>query len=249
MISIENLSKFYGHHAALNGVHLQIPSAQTIGLLGPNGAGKTTLIKILTGMLKNYQGQVRIGNHPIGIESKKITAYLPDQDCYPQSYKALQMLQLYKDFFSDFDPQKALELLDRFQIPLRQPFKNLSKGTKEKLQLILTLSRKAKLFIFDEPLGGVDPIARQEILDLIIAECQDNATILLSTHLVLDVQDHLDWAIFIKQGKIIAFDRVATIKGEHASLEGAYKEYLKWSKFLNMTFWRVISPLWVWISF
>lgn len=226
-VAIQNLSKFYHHRVALNDVSLSLPSAQIIGLLGPNGAGKTTLIKILTGMLKNYKGEVRINGYPIGVQTKRITAYLPDQDCYPQGYQPLQMVGFYEDFFGDFDKEKALKLLDRFKIPLKQPFKSLSKGTKEKLQLLLTLSRNAQLFVFDEPLGGVDPLARQEILELIVSECSQQASVLLSTHLVLDVQAYLDWAILIKEGKIIAFDRVETLKGKHESLEQAYKEYLR----------------------
>ncbi|MFC3847789.1 ABC transporter ATP-binding protein [Helicobacter baculiformis] len=222
MISICNLSKSYGRHLALDQLNLEIPASKMVGLLGPNGAGKSTLLKILAGACVHYKGSVSIHGQPIGVETKKNTAYLSEQSYIPPNATARQMLRFYQDFFDDFEPPQALELLERFEVPLSKSFKRLSKGMQEKLQLSLILARKAQLFILDEPLGGVDPLARQEILELIVEQCH-HASVLLSTHLIHDVQPYLDLAIFLKAGKIRACEHVTSL----GSLEGVYKERMQ----------------------
>ncbi|WP_163555877.1 ATP-binding cassette domain-containing protein [Helicobacter suis] len=226
MIEVNHLSKFYGAQKVLDDLSFTLPPGQVVGLLGQNGAGKTTLLKILTGLVKNYIGDVRVCGHALGIETKKITAYNPDHSMYPPNSHAKQLIGFYQDFFKDFDRNKALELLQAFKIPLKEPLKSLSKGTQEKLQLILTLSRNAQVFVFDEPLGGVDLLARLEILNLIVQQCNKQATLLLSTHLLLDVQSHLDMAMFIQSGHIIALEKVEILQEKHGSLKQAYQDLL-----------------------
>ncbi|WP_163565359.1 ATP-binding cassette domain-containing protein [Helicobacter suis] len=226
MIEVSHLSKFYGAQKVLDDLSFTLRPGQVVGLLGQNGAGKTTLLKILTGLVKNYIGDVRVCGQALGIETKKITAYNPDHSMYPQNSHAMQLIGFYQDFFKDFDRNKALELLQAFKIPLKHPLKSLSKGTQEKLQLILTLSRNAQVFVFDEPLGGVDLLARLEILNLIVQQCNKQATLLLSTHLLLDVQSHLDMAMFIQSGHIIALEKVEILQEKHGSLKQAYQDLL-----------------------
>ncbi|PAF51493.1 ABC transporter ATP-binding protein [Helicobacter sp. 13S00477-4] len=223
-IDIQHLYKNYKNTPVLEDINLSLPDKKIIGLLGPNGAGKTTLIKILANLLHQYQGKILIDGNKLGIETKKITSYLPDINYLDENWNAQKALNFFGDFFGDFDKLKANNLLKNFQIPSQRSFKNLSKGTKEKLQLILTLSRKAKLYLFDEPIAGVDPLARQEIFDLILQNTHSNASVLISTHLVNDVEDYLDMCIFIKDGKIIKFDTTQEIKAHYKNLEEAFKE-------------------------
>ncbi|PAF44325.1 ABC transporter ATP-binding protein [Helicobacter sp. 11S02596-1] len=227
MIYIDGLSKSYGNALVLDNVNLAIADKKIIGLLGPNGAGKTTLIKILASLLNQYHGKVLIDGQRPGIASKKITAYLPDVGFLDDDWDALKTIDFYEDFYQDFQRQKALALLEKFQIPLQNRFKTLSKGTKEKLQLILTLSRAAKLYLFDEPIAGVDPLARQEIFDLILQNRALESSVIISTHLVADVEKYLDLCIFIKNGKIIRFGNVAEVKEGFNNLEEAFKEIFR----------------------
>ncbi len=227
LVEIENLTKTYGSLKALDNINLKLPKQQFIGLLGPNGAGKTTLLKILAGLNLNYQGEVKILDQKIGIETKKSVAFLSDGDFLDPKLTPLKAIAFYKDFFSDFDSSKALNLLKRFSVPLKREFKALSKGMREKLQLILTLSRNASLYLFDEPVAGIDPIAREEIFELIAKEFSQNASLLVSTHLVVDVEKYLDSAIFLKEAKVVAFGDVGELKKGYSSLERAYKERLK----------------------
>ncbi|WP_104748553.1 ABC transporter ATP-binding protein [Helicobacter cetorum] len=227
LVEIENLSKSYGSLKALDNISLKLPKRQFIGLLGPNGAGKTTLLKILAALNLNYQGKVKILGKSIGIETKKSVAFLSDGDFLDPKLTPLKAIAFYKDFFNDFDDLKALDLLKRFNVPLKREFKALSKGMREKLQLILTLSRNASLYLFDEPVAGIDPIAREEIFELIANEFSKNASLLVSTHLVVDVEKYLDSAIFLKEGKIMAFGNIEELKGDYYSLEMAYKMALR----------------------
>ncbi|GMB94317.1 ABC transporter ATP-binding protein [Helicobacter heilmannii] len=226
MLVVENLSKSYGSKVVLHGISFTLESTQIVGLLGANGAGKSSLLKILAGLLREHGGSVSLHGQPIGLESKKITAYCPDRPIYPQSHTAHDLLSFCADFFSDFDKDKALGLVERFKLPLDLPFKSLSKGQKERLQLIFTLSRKAQLFLFDEPLGGIDPLGRQEILDLITQEKGQESTILIATHLVHDIQDCLDKVLFLQNGGLVAFEDSATLKVKYGSVEQAYKDLM-----------------------
>lgn len=223
LIHIKNLSKSYNRIKTLHNINLDLPKNKIIGLLGPNGAGKTTLIKILANLLQQYDGEILVENHKLGIESKKIISYLPDITYLNEKWEAKKILDFFRDFFEDFQYSKSLMLLEKFHIPLQKPFKSLSKGTKEKLQLITTLCRNAKLYLFDEPIAGVDPLAREEIFDLIIQNRNPQSSVIISTHLVSDIERYIDMCIFIKEGRILNFGNVSEIKEGYNSLEDAFK--------------------------
>lgn len=223
LLHIQNLSKSYNGIKTLHNINLDLPKNKIIGLLGPNGAGKTTLIKILANLLQQYDGEILIENHKLGIESKKIISYLPDNSYLNEKWEAKRILDFFRDFFEDFQYSKSLMLLEKFHIPLQKPFKSLSKGTKEKLQLITTLCRNAKLYLFDEPIAGVDPLAREEIFDLIIQNRNPQSSVIISTHLVSDIEKYVDMCIFIKEGRILNFGNTSEIKEGYASLEEAFK--------------------------
>lgn len=223
LLHIQNLSKSYNGIKTLHNINLDLPKNKIIGLLGPNGAGKTTLIKILANLLQQYEGEILIENHKLGIESKKIISYLPDSSYLDEKWEAKRILDFFRDFFEDFQYSKSLMLLEKFHIPLQKPFKSLSKGTKEKLQLITTLCRNAKLYLFDEPIAGVDPLAREEIFDLIIQNRNLQSSVIISTHLVSDIEKYVDMCIFIKEGRILNFGNTSEIKQGYDSLEEAFK--------------------------
>lgn len=223
LLHIQNLSKSYNGIKTLHNINLDLPKNKIIGLLGPNGAGKTTLIKILANLLQQYDGEILIENHKLGIESKKIISYLPDSSYLNEKWEAKRILDFFRDFFEDFQYSKSLMLLEKFNIPLKKPFKSLSKGTKEKLQLITTLCRNAKLYLFDEPIAGVDPLAREEIFDLIIQNRNLQSSVIISTHLVSDIEKYVDMCIFIKEGRILNFGNTSEIKQGYDSLEEAFK--------------------------
>lgn len=223
LLHIQNLSKSYNGIKTLHNINLDLPKNKIIGLLGPNGAGKTTLIKILANLLQQYDGEILIENHKLGIESKKIISYLPDSSYLNEKWEAKRILDFFRDFFEDFQYSKSLMLLEKFNIPLQKPFKSLSKGTKEKLQLITTLCRNAKLYLFDEPIAGVDPLAREEIFDLIIQNRNLQSSVIISTHLVSDIEKYVDMCIFIKEGRILNFGNTSEIKQGYDSLEEAFK--------------------------
>lgn len=223
LLHIQNLSKSYNGIKTLHNINLDLPKNKIIGLLGPNGAGKTTLIKILANLLQQYDGEILIENHKLGIESKKIISYLPDNSYLNEKWEAKRILDFFRDFFEDFQYSKSLMLLEKFHIPLQKPFKSLSKGTKEKLQLITTLCRNAKLYLFDEPIAGVDPLAREEIFDLIIQNRNLQSSVIISTHLVSDIEKYVDMCIFIKEGRILNFGNTSEIKQGYNSLEEAFK--------------------------
>lgn len=223
LIHIKNLSKSYNGIKTLHNINLDLPKNKIIGLLGPNGAGKTTLIKILANLLQQYDGEILVENHKLGIESKKIISYLPDITYLNEKWEAKKILDFFRDFFEDFQYSKSLMLLEKFHIPLQKPFKSLSKGTKEKLQLITTLCRNAKLYLFDEPIAGVDPLAREEIFDLIIQNRNPQSSVIISTHLVSDIERYIDMCIFIREGRILNFGNVSEIKEGYNSLEDAFK--------------------------
>ena len=225
-IEIKNLTKLYGKDSiALYDVNLTLPQGKIVGLLGPNGAGKTTLIKILTGIIKNYSGEVYVNDYKVGVETKKHIAYLPDIEFIDPSWNVSYAISYYQDFFNDFDKDKALHLMEKLDIPLNKKFKSLSKGTREKVQLILTLSRQSDIYIFDEPIAGVDPAARDLIFDLILQNYNKAATIIISTHLIADVERILDQFVFIKKGKIVRQGDVKeTTQKEGKSIDEIFRE-------------------------
>lgn len=212
IISISGLTKKYGNFIALNNVTIDLPKGKIIGLLGPNGSGKTTLIKVLTCLLKKYEGQIFIDGNTPGIETKKIVSYLPDRNVLPPRMTIDEIVEYFRSFFDDFDAVKARRLLQNLQIDLSRKFVELSKGMKEKVQLALVLSRDAKVYIFDEPIAGVDPAARDVIFELILNSKAQDATIIICTHLISEVENILDYAVFIKNGVITLRNDVDKIR-------------------------------------
>lgn len=225
IISINSLTKKYSEVIALNNVSLEIPKGKIVGLLGPNGSGKTTMIKVLTCLLNKYDGKVLIDGKELGIETKKIVSYLPDRNVLPPRLKISEIVDYFGDFFEDFDKSYAIKLLSSLDINLNRKFCELSKGMKEKVQLSLVLSRKAKIFIFDEPIAGVDPAARDVIFELIMNSKREDATIIICTHLISEVENILDYAIFLKNGVVTLRNDVNTIRENSGkSLNEVFKE-------------------------
>ena len=203
VVQCMGLTKTYGRKIALNQINLNLERGRIIGLLGPNGSGKTTLIKIMNGLLRQSAGEIFIGGTKPGIETKYKISYLPERTYLHSGMKVLEMVQYFQDFYPDFRIERAFDMLHRLQIPPNERLKNLSKGTKEKVQLILVMSRDADLYVLDEPIAGVDPASRDYILRTIVSNYNRNASVLLSTHLISDVESILDEVVFIKYGNII----------------------------------------------
>lgn len=197
------LTKNYGRKTALNQIYLNMERGRIIGLLGPNGSGKTTLIKIMNGLLKPTSGDILINGQRPGIDTKYRISYLPERTYLHPGMKVMEIVEYFQDFYPDFQVERAYDMLARLQIQPYERLKNLSKGTKEKVQLILVMSRNADLYVLDEPIAGVDPASRDYILHTIVANYNRNATILLSTHLISDVENILDDVVFIRQGNIV----------------------------------------------
>jgi len=211
--------------AALSNIDITLEPGKIIGLLGPNGSGKTTLIKIINGLLTCSEGQVLIDGMEPGIETKKIVAFLPDTSYLSDWMRVDQVLDFFADFYTDFDRTRALNMLSSLQIDPKSRLKSLSKGTKEKVQLILVMSRDAKLYVLDEPIGGVDPAARDYILKTIITNYSPEATVLIATHLIADIESVLDEVIFINQGAVVLQGTVDHIREEHGqSVDEMFRE-------------------------
>lgn len=228
LIKIQDLNKKYGKKQVLKDVNLTLHGGQIVGLLGPNGSGKTTLIKVLNGLLKEYDGDVQIDQQSIGIHSKKNISYLPDEPYFENWMTTSDALNLFVDMYDDFDLNKALSLMERMDIEKKVKIKELSKGMKEKFQLILVMSRKAKIYILDEPLGGIDPAARELILDTILNNYAEDALVLLSTHLIADIEKIFDEVIFIKNGEIILHENSEDLRMKRqASINDIFKEEFK----------------------
>lgn len=229
VLECRGLGKRYGSFTALYGVNLSVPSGGIVGLLGPNGSGKTTLIKLAMGMLQPTEGEILIGGKKPGAETKAVTAYLPDANYLCKWMRVEQMLDYYADFFHDFNREKAVAMLTRLGIGLKQKIKTLSKGTKEKLGLLLTMAREAKLYILDEPIAGVDPAAREFILDTIMSNKPQDATIFLCTHLIADIEPILTHAIFLRNGQVALNAPVQEVKErEGKSLDELFREVFRW---------------------
>ncbi len=229
ILECKNLSKAYGNKTALSHINLTLESGRIIGLLGPNGSGKTTLIKLLNGLLTPSEGELYVNQTPIGIETKKIISYLPDQTYLNGSMRIREIIRFFKDFYEDFDETKAYDMLKKLNIEPTAKLKTMSKGTKEKVQLILIMSRRAKLYVLDEPIAGVDPAARDYILNTILNNYAEDATIIISTHLISDIENILDEVIFIKDGQISLTSSVDKIREENGkSVDALFREVFKW---------------------
>ena len=209
-----DLVKNYGKVTALKGINLQLESGRIVGLLGPNGSGKTTLIKLANRLLQPTSGEIRIVGELPGVKTKAAIAYLPDKDFLPDWMKTDSLMDFYGDFYPDFDRPRAEDMLRVLNIPTNQTLKKMSKGTREKVQLILTMSRRAKVYLLDEPIAGVDPAARDYILRTIIGNYEESALVLISTHLIADVESVLDEAVFLKQGEIVLHKSTDLIREE-----------------------------------
>lgn len=229
IITVSSLKKSYGSKTVLDGVNFTAKPGQIIGLLGPNGCGKTTLIKILTGLIKDHSGAVKIDNEEPGAYTKSIVAYLPEKLYLPDWMRPTDAIAYFADFYKDFDKAKADDMVIKFALDPKQRLKTMSKGQQEKLSLILVMCRKAKLYILDEPLGGVDPAARCKILDTIMNNYAENATVLLSTHLINDVEYIFDRVLMISGGKLIVDSCVDEIREKGRSVEDVFKEVFSYA--------------------
>lgn len=228
ILQCEDLSKRYGARIALDNISLKLDSGRIIGLLGPNGSGKSTLIKLINDLLTPTAGTLLIDGHAPGLETKKIVSYLPERTYLDENLKVSSYISYFADFYGDFDTSRALDMLQRLGIDPNLRIKTLSKGTQEKVQLILVMSRRARLYCLDEPIAGVDPAARDYILSTIINNYDENATILISTHLISDVENILDEVVFIQNGRIRLQAQVEDIRcNQGNSIDGLFREVFK----------------------
>ena len=228
ILDCQNLTKYYGNKIALDNLNLTLEPGKIIGLLGPNGSGKTTFIKLLNGLLTPDKGQVLINGMKPGIDTKKIVSYLPERTYLGSWRKVCDIIDFFHDFYEDFDKSRAYDMLQKLNINPSDRLHSMSKGTKEKVQLILVMSRRANLYCLDEPIAGVDPDARDYILSTILNNYEENATILLSTHLISDVENILDDVIFIQNGRIRLTDSVENIRFQQGkSVDTLFREVFK----------------------
>ena len=228
VLECKDLSKHYGNAPALNHVSLAVEPGRIVGLLGPNGSGKTTLIKLANGLLTPSEGEVLVCDMAPGKESHAIVSYLPERTCIPTWMSVKQLLDFYGDFYRDFNRKAAEEMLTHLNIRLTQRIKQMSKGTREKVQLIMVMSRAAKLYLLDEPIGGVDPATRDYILSTIIGNYNPEAAVIISTHLIADVEKVLDEVIFINQGQVVLQSSVDEIREEKGmSVDALFREVFK----------------------
>ena len=229
LLICRNLTKNYGGLVALNNINLKVESGKIIGLLGPNGSGKTTLIKIINGLLTPTSGEVLINGNKPGIETKKQVAYLPDNSYLNSWMTVEQIVKMFSDFYADFRPQLAYEMLSRLGITPKAKLKTLSKGNKEKVCLILVMSRNALLYVLDEPIAGVDPATRDYVISTIINNYNPEASVIISTHLIADIEQVLDEVIFINNGNITLQKSVDEIREENQkSVDELFREEFKW---------------------
>lgn len=224
IIKVSHLKKSYGRHVVLDDVDFSLCKNQIIGLLGPNGCGKTTLIKTITGLIKDYEGEILIDGDRPGVVTKAKIAYLPEMSYLPDWMKPTDAIRYFTDFYEDFDFLKAERMMKDFALDRNQKIKTMSKGQKEKISLILVMCRKAQLYILDEPLGGVDPAARDQILDLIMKNYAKDSTVLMSTHLIHDIEPVLDRALMISKGRVVLNESIENIKSQGKTVEDIFKE-------------------------
>ena len=228
ILECRSLSKIYKNAIALSGVSLEIGKGKIVGLLGPNGSGKTTLIKLANGLLTPTMGDILIDGLPVGVDTKKTVSYLPDHNFLSQWMTVEQMINYFADFYADFSRERADKMLENLGINRSLKIKTLSKGTQEKVALILVMSRRAKLYMLDEPIAGVDPATRDYILRTILSNYDENATIIISTHLIADVEQILSDVVFISCGEVVLCDTVDNIRQrEGKSVDQLFREVFK----------------------
>ncbi|WP_031275682.1 ABC transporter ATP-binding protein [Clostridium beijerinckii] len=228
ILECKNLFKTYSNTEALKGINLKINRGRIVGLLGPNGSGKSTLIKLANGLLTPSSGEILISGSKPGIETKKIVSYLPERTYLNDWMKVSDIISFFQDFYDNFNPEKAYNMLSKLNINPNDKLKTMSKGTKEKVQLILVMSREADLYLLDEPIAGVDPAARDYILNTIITNYNENATIIISTHLISDIERILDDVVFISYGNIFLTKSVDEIReNEGKSVDALFREVFR----------------------
>lgn len=228
IVRCNNLTKNFGSKTALKDVNLELNRGRIIGLLGPNASGKTTFIKLLNKLLTPTRGEILINDYSPGVATKKLVSYLPERTYLNDWMKTSDIIEFFGDFYENFNSKKAYEMLERLGIDPRDKLKTMSKGTKEKVQLILVMSREADLYLLDEPIGGVDPAARDYILDTILGNYREDATVIISTHLISDIEKILDDIVFIKEGQIVLQKTVDEIREETGkSVDLLFREVFK----------------------
>ena len=228
ILECRSLTKNYGSFTALSNFDLSLTEGRIIGLLGPNGSGQTTLIKLIAGLLTPTSGEVRVDGKEIGLETKKIVSYLPERTYFNESMTVSETMDYFEDFYSDFSRAKAEDMLARLNVDTTKKLRTLSKGNKEKVQLILAMSRKAKIYFLDEPIGGVDPAARDYILNTIIRNYSEDALVVMSTHLIYDIERVLDEVVFINRGMNVFHRSVDEIREtEHKSVDELFREVFR----------------------
>ena len=228
LLTCRELTKSFGNKPALDHLNLTLERGRIVGLLGPNGSGKTTLLKLINGLLVPAEGEVLIDGFRPGVETKRIVSYLPDRMYLGNWMRVCDLLEYYADFYADFDRSRAHGMLDSLHIRPSDRLRTMSKGTKEKVQLILTMSRRAQLYCLDEPIAGVDPAARDYILSTILNNYDENATILISTHLISDIENILDEVLFLKDGRLKLQSTVDEIRlTEGTSVDALFREVFK----------------------
>ena len=224
LLKVRNLKKSYGDHQVLNGLSFDIDQGKIVGLLGPNGCGKTSMIKSIVGLINDYEGEILINGKAPGVESKEIVAYLPEKSFLAPWMTPKHAIDYMADFYKNFDKEKAIGMANTFQLPMKQKIKTMSKGQQEKLQLLLVMSRDADIYILDEPLGGVDPAARDFILDAIIKNRPEGSTLMMSTHLIHDIEGVLDSIVMIGRGQLLMQDTVENLTRNGKTVNEVFKE-------------------------
>ncbi len=228
IVECKNVLKKYGNKVALYDFSLSVNRGRIIGLLGSNGSGKTTLIKLIAGLLTPAYGEIIVDGKPVGAESKKIISYLPERTYLNPDLKVNEAVRFFSDFYKDFSVEKAEKMISELGISKKERIRSMSKGMREKLQLILVMSREAELYLLDEPMGGVDPAARDFIIRTIIGNYSENSTVIISTHLISDVENLLDEAIFIKNGELYLHKAIDEIREEYGkSVDELFREVYK----------------------
>lgn len=224
-IDVQHLTKSYRSQLALEDLSLALPAGQIVGLMGDNGSGKTTLFKILAGVLSQWTGDVTIAGHRPGPQSKAVVSYLPDESFLPDRYTTDQAVRAFADFFADFDEERAASMIEFFRLPAGRSLKELSKGMREKLQIALAMSRRARVYLLDEPISGVDPAARTVILDGIIRHFDPEALMVISTHLIADIETVMDSVVFLRGGRVLLHGGVDELREEHhTSIDKLFRE-------------------------
>ena len=228
ILTCDHLSKAYGYTRALHDVNLGLPRGKIVGLLGPNGSGKTTLLKLLAGLLEPTDGIIRIAGMPVGQQTKALVSFLPERTYLSMGMRVAECLDYFCDFYADFDRPRAEQMLAALRVSPDARMRTLSKGTREKVQLVLVMARLAALYLLDEPIGGVDPAARDFILSTIVGNFHEDATVLISTHLIYDVEKVLDEVIFLQNGQIVMYNSVDNNRQEQGkSIDELFREVFR----------------------